>query len=582
MRKKIFLALCIPISAVFLISYLMLYGIFRNMLFTEISRQQSNLQKYNETIFASYIDSFNMVPFQLVNDENVSALLNIDSSKYLDMFLVREALRKEFNGYLNQQLFSANLDCRFILYLSEQIPLAAYCDSYSLSENIKTRTSQVYSSHIVSSEDWYSRTLLTNWSPYFFLNEETKELCYARCVWNYSLNDLSSEGIGVVVIAIPESAFVEKLSLDTLTNNSSVILSNEYDEILYSYGEVTSLPFSLLSNDQRDTSKPCMISGEKYMVNTASIENDLFLTFFTPYSDITAMVQKSLRIYLLFSALFFPVLIGILYLITRNITAPVISLAQLIGTIDDTRSFDIRRLDAWKDKELRILCRSFSELIQKENVLIERIIEENRAKRAAVLHALQAQINPHFLYNALDIVSWMALEKNEDTIADIVSSISNMMHYSISQPDALIPICSELDNIREFIRISQLERPGRIELIVNAPDDLLSGQHIPKFTLQPLAENGILHNPEISELLITISIARQGQAVTITVTDTGAGADPDKLNAFLRYEETDLPVSNGFGIRNVNERLQLHYGNESGLSYFRTEEGYLAAVVTIF
>ena len=110
MRKKMFLILCSTLSMVFLISWFLIYIIFRSVLYREIEQQQKNLQAYNETIFTSYIDSFGMVPFQLVNDEEIGASLNLDSDNSLDMFRAREFVRKKFNSYLGQQLFSSNLD----------------------------------------------------------------------------------------------------------------------------------------------------------------------------------------------------------------------------------------------------------------------------------------------------------------------------------------------------------------------------------------------------------------------------------------------------------------------------------------
>ncbi len=566
MRRKMFLILCSSLSVVFSISYFLIYVIFRSVLYQEIEQQQANLQAYNETIFTSYIDSFGMVPFQLVNDEEIGAALNQDSDNSLDMFRAREFVRKKFNSYLGQQLFSSNLDCRLLLYLNEELPLSAHCDDRPLSEDIKSRTSSVYSSRKVSSEEWYQRTLRTTWSPYFFLNEETNELCYARCAWNYYLKSSISHDIGVIVIAIPQEAFLEKLTLEASTPDSSVFLTNEYGEILYASPDAPAPAFD----------------SDRYLVSTASVNGDLFLTFVTPRKTIEAMVRSALFPYLLFAFFFFPALIGILYLLSCRITAPVISLADLIGTIQDTRTFDTSLLSSYQDAELKALCQSFADMIGRENELVERIIQENHEKRAATLHALQAQINPHFLYNALDIVSWLALNKNEDSIADIVSSISNMMHYSISRPDALSTLQQELDNIREFIRIYRLERPSHISLVVSASEEHLTGLQIPKFTPQPLVENAVLHNPDLSALTITVEVCVIPEGFRITVTDNGAGADPQKLNAFLRYEETDLKVSSGFGIRNVNERLQLHYGNNSRLSYAVTATGQLAAVLVIY
>ncbi len=578
MRKKIFLILCGTLSVVFFVSYFLIYVIFRSVLYQEIEQQQTNLQAYNETIFTSYIDSFGMVPFQLVSDEEIGAVLNTDSDISLDMFRARELLRKKFSSYLSRQLFSFNLDCRFLLYLNDELPLAAHCDAYTLSEQVQSRTSNVYSSRKVDSEDWYLRTLKTNWSPYFFLNEETNELCYARCAWNYYLKSSIRHDIGVVVIAIPQEAFLEKLTLEVATPDSSVLLTNEYGDILYASGDV---PAALLSANTPGLSSSQTLLQKQYLVSTTSVNNDLFLTFLTPHRTIEAMVRKALLPYLLFAAFTLSALIVILYLLSRQITAPVISLAALIGTIEDTRAFDTELLSSYQDVELKVLCQSFTDLIKRENELVDRIIRESHARRTAMLQALQAQINPHFLYNALDIVSWLALNKNEDSIADIVSSISNMMHYSISHPDALSTLQQELDNIREFIRIYRLERPSDIVLTISASDEHLSRLQIPKFTLQPLVENAVLHNPDQTALTITVTVCVLPEGFRITVTDDGAGADPEKLNAFLHHEETDLKVSNGFGIRNVNERLQLHYGNDSCLSYEQTKKGQLAAILWI-
>ena len=568
--------MCSVLSAVFLTSYLFIFFLFRSVLFQEIRQQQINLQKYNETIFTSYIDSFSMVPFQLVNDEEIGELANTNNSSYLDMFRARELLRKKFNNYLNQQLFTSNLDCRILFYLNDTLPMDSYCDAYTLSEHVALRTCQVYSSRLVKDQEWYKRTGKITWSPYFFINKDTDELCYSKYVYNYAINS-SSEGIGTVVIAIPENAFLEKISAGSITPNSRFFLSNEYQELLYASSEVSdSLFLSALSKSSGQILRDST-SHERYLVSTSSMNQDLFLTFLTPLSDIEQIVITALFPYILFVLIAFFLLICVLYLLSRKITEPIISLADLISTIEDTRTFQTQRFSVYHDAELQVLCHSFTALIQRENLLMDQIIEENRQKRTAMLHALQAQINPHFLYNALDMVSWHALSKGEDSIADIVSSISNLMHYSISRPDSTASLSREIENIREFIRIYQMERPCDIQLIPDFPPEQADQIPIPKFTLQPLVENSILHNANLDHLTIRIQIHRQPDCTEISVTDDGIGADPEQLNAFLRYENTSLTVSSGFGIRNVNERLQLHFGNNSHLSYQKDSDGHLTA-----
>lgn len=584
MRKKMFFTFCLALSLIILLSYCLIYFIFYSVLLVEIQTQQNNLAKYNETIFTSYIDSFNMVPYQLFNDEEIGNALNTDSPVYLDMFRAKELIKKKFYAYLSQQLFSSNIECRFILYLNTGIPLSSFYDTFSLSENVHFGTSQVYSSINIKNTDWYKKAVQKTWSPYFFYNQGTDELCYVKCIQNYNYKTTSVEGIGVIVIGVPIDAILEKLSLSSSFPGSSIILLNEDHEILYQQGnfQVNHVQQDWFLNNSEKNSI-IAVEKNKYIFNTVSVDNNLFLVFITPLSDIINMIQKTLNIYILFSLCSFFLLISITYLISRRITAPLISFANLLSNIKDIRTFDVSSLTQYNDIELKMLGASFSALVQNEKTLIQKIVEENKAKRAAILQALQAQINPHFLYNALDIVNWMALSKNEDAIADAISSISNLMHYSISHPDATVPISLELDNIQEFIRIYMLEYPMQIEFSYPSQEELSSIPiEIPKFTLQPLVENSILHNPDLESLSINISILKyKNDIFLIEVTDNGSGSDPEKLNAFLNYQETELRVSNGFGIRNVNERLQLHYGEKSGLLYQKTTKGNLMAVIKI-
>ena len=584
MRKKMFFTFCLALSLIILLSYCLIYFIFYSVLLVEIQTQQNNLAKYNETIFTSYIDSFNMVPYQLFNDEEIGNALNTDSPVYLDMFRAKELIKKKFYAYLSQQLFSSNIECRFILYLNTGIPLSSFYDTFSLSENVHFGTSQVYSSINIKNTDWYKKAVHKTWSPYFFYNQGTDELCYVKCIQNYNYKTTSVEGIGVIVIGVPIDAILEKLSLSSSFPGSSIILLNEDHEILYQQGnfQVNHVQQDWFLNNSEKNSI-IAVEKNKYIFNTVSVDNNLFLVFITPLSDIINMIQKTLNIYILFSLCSFFLLISITYLISRKITAPLISFANLLSNIKDIRTFDVSSLTQYNDIELKMLGASFSALVQNEKTLIQKIVEENKAKRAAILQALQAQINPHFLYNALDIVNWMALSKNEDAIADAISSISNLMHYSISHPDATVPISLELDNIQEFIRIYMLEYPMQIEFSYPSQEELSSIPiEIPKFTLQPLVENSILHNPDLESLSINISILKyKNDIFLIEVTDNGSGSDPEKLNAFLNYQETELRVSNGFGIRNVNERLQLHYGEKSGLLYQKTTKGNLMAVIKI-
>ena len=581
MRKKMFTALFLAVFLVFSGSYFLIYFMFHNILHSQLQQQQLELLQYNQTIFQNYFDYFDMIPFQMLNDEKIGEAINTDSGVYLDLFRARESLRRNLNNYLKQYFYATNINCRLSLFLNDAIPLSASCPAGSLSDRYGTYSSYISSNIQVSDLKWYRRATQAAWSHYFFYNQETGELCYAQNILNYYTDAYTSDGLGVIVFSIPSDVILEKLSLRSVTSNSSFLILNEDREILYSQGPDVS---SQLTDDVFLSQPPTQLrlAKEEYLLDVSSAIDDLYLIFLTPESDIEAMARMPLRSYILFAAFALLLLAGILSVLSYRITAPVISFANLLEKIDDTRSFDTSLLSGYKDRELKILCRSFRDLIGRENTLIQQIDEEHTARQKAVLHALQAQINHHFLYNALYSASWMALNKHEDAIADVLSSISNLMHYSISHPDTYVPLSQELQNIQDFIQICCLEYPIEIYLHVSASDDSLPEQlQIPKFILQPLIENAVLHNTDLPLLHISVNISASLSEVFLTITDDGTGADPAKLNAFLSYEQTDLTVSSGFGIRNVNERIRLNYPEPSGLSYTKNTDGHLTAQILL-
>ena len=180
----------------------------------------------------------------------------------------------------------------------------------------------------------------------------------------------------------------------------------------------------------------------------------------------------------------------------------------------------------------------------------------------------------------MDMVNWLALSRGCDDIAEIVSSIASLMRYSITEADSMVPVALELENIREFISIYQLRHNSRPVLQTDIHGETVL---IPKFTLQPLVENAVRHArplPE-QELRIEIHAWAEQERTLIEVHDNGMGCNADELNRHLRYEETSLQISSGFGIRNVNERITLRFGSASGLVYQNETDGSLTARITL-
>jgi two-component system sensor histidine kinase YesM len=198
------------------------------------------------------------------------------------------------------------------------------------------------------------------------------------------------------------------------------------------------------------------------------------------------------------------------------------------------------------------------------------------------LKALESQINPHFLYNTLDLVSWLALLDGNERIATLVSSLSDMMRYNIKNNNKLVTIAQEIEHIKNYMNILFIRHNDKFDINIDIPAQLTSVK-IPKLILQPLVENSILHGFQTMSKKGYISIKGniENSNIIITVEDNGIGANPDSLNAFLFGDNDSNIHTDSYGIKNVHERIRLNFGEAYGLSYKKNDSTGITAIITL-
>lgn len=205
-------------------------------------------------------------------------------------------------------------------------------------------------------------------------------------------------------------------------------------------------------------------------------------------------------------------------------------------------------------------------------------------KKKMDIAVLQGQINPHFLYNALECIRGQALEENVPEIAEITQALAEFFRYSISTKSDIVSLSEELQNVQSYIKIQQYRFKDRFSLELRYDEeevDILHTVLLPKLTLQPIVENAILHGfaDKNSDAQITIEIIRTKSHVNINVKDNGRGMDSDtlfKVNDALKEGEFSLsreqePRKGGIAMINVNKRLKLFFGESSGLTLHSLE-----------
>lgn len=242
--------------------------------------------------------------------------------------------------------------------------------------------------------------------------------------------------------------------------------------------------------------------------------------------------------------------------------------------------FDIR-VDIDSTNEIGKLARTFNLMISKIRELMSQIVEEQRMKRNSELKALQAQIQPHFLYNTLDSIIWMAETGKMADVVKMTSALSKLLRSSIGKGEELVPIAVELAHVENYLTIQSIRYRNKFTYSIDVAPDILECKVL-RIVLQPLVENAIYHGMKYKADEGTIQIVgrRIGKDIELCVIDDGVGIMPDKLET-LRSRSRDYENDKGVGLHNVNHRIQLYFGEPYGLRLESEPEEETAAIVRI-
>ena len=249
-------------------------------------------------------------------------------------------------------------------------------------------------------------------------------------------------------------------------------------------------------------------------------------------------------------------LIGILF--TRRLSTPMADLERGMNEIEKLAEVRIRKNSFY---EVELLAGNYNRMIHRIRILMDEISDKEKTLRHAELNALVSQINPHFLYNTLDTIVWMAEFNDSTRVIALTKSLAAFFRLSLSGGRELITVGDELEHVRQYLYIQKERYGDKLNYTIHAPEEVLD-YTVPKIILQPIAENSIYHGikPLDRPGQITITVQEEGEKLIFTVSDNGAGCRPDAAAA-------DNPSRPGkVGLKNVDERLKLYYGPGYGVT----------------
>ena len=255
---------------------------------------------------------------------------------------------------------------------------------------------------------------------------------------------------------------------------------------------------------------------------------------------------------------------------------------RVVSVMDDVsegrleKRIDLKSMDA----DSRKLAEGFNSMMNEIDGLMEQVKEEQHQMEQIRFNALQSQIKPHFLYNSLECIHWQAVADGNKEISVLVKALAQYYRICLSRGKEIIPLKQEQEHIRSYLVIQNMRYDNIIELEDNIPEEFYFLQ-IPKMTLQPLIENAIYHGIRIKEGekgKITLDIRKEGKDVYLMIQDSGNGMSPEKIQE-MNQSISQYDEKFGYGVRNVNKRIELMFGKEYGLHFSQNELGGLTVEI---
>lgn len=385
-------------------------------------------------------------------------------------------------------------------------------------------------------------------------------------------NPQSDETLGYVIIDIFADYFAEELSPmpavqgrnTFLVDGNGVIITDEIYKKYTGYNFFTELVDEMDQGHGRLTYSE---SGYNYLVYYEEL----------PYSGYTLVQmipenamygeKRSIGYVFLVILLLLSVVAAIIsYALSERISTP---LRQLSGLMKQAAGGDLSaRFDLVCDDEIGEIGNSFNTMLVKMDELIGELFTKQYMLKVAQLNNLKQQINPHFLYNTLETIKWMTKLGNTDAIHSTVVALGAILRYSLSTEKEMVTLGEELEQTYNYLMIQRLRHGQRFDMRIELPEALHSCI-LPKFLIQPLVENAIVHGlePKMGSGELIISCCREGDDVYLRVCDNGVGL------------ESLAEKGHGIGLSNVRQRIALYYGDRYGVTLTRTGEVTCAEVV---
>ena len=464
------------------------------------------------------------------------------------------------------------------LYILPEHTISRYC---SKSQQLTDSGWGFFSALPVQESDWFLETVRRDGAEYWFTLPESPQTLYmTRLIVCKILGEnlqLQRRPLGVLVLSFDVSRISSRIQTSALTQGSRILIADADGNGIFVSSGSECLPREQILALPEKEDVTLNAFGEECRVQKEMLDNQLMMLTVIPLSELRARTNDVLRVIGITAALVLAVTLIATFFLARRVVTPIRRLSRHMAG-GGMEQIDCSRVG---NDEVGTLYKAFNRLMETLHDSTRRVIDASERQKRAELHARQAQINPHFVYNTLNSVSCLALLRGQDDISDVLNSLTQLMRYNTKEPDACVPVEEEVRIIRAY---EQIQHNCYRDTVVFEYDVSPEAAQvcIPKVIIQPLIENAVLHGAGFRDgsAIVRLSVRVEGEHLVIEVWDNGVGVDVDAINRFLDTLENSSQEKS-IGLRNVYTRLRMTYGADSALAFRHDSGGHTVACVTI-
>lgn len=463
----------------------------------------------------------------------------------------------------------------------------------SVLENVANSHREVAGIFIATKEDLYVSTGMSRISRDPFQNERwyreaaenPEEIQLISVVTgrnivtnrSYSIDDVFSlakavqdpetgEVLGVILLDIRHDIIQSSINGVTIGEKGFVFVMDQEDNIVYT--PVNGIVYRVNPKWVKAMEPMSVqIQGGSYQIRSELSPYTGWRTVGV-FSMDEVMSSVNTIVYILFTCVIISLVLVVIvsFKFSRTLTNPIFKLKRLMKQAE---SGDLTvRFNFQHNDEIGELGQSFNHMIARIDQLIQMVYVEQENKRTAEMKSLQEQIKPHFLYNTLDTISWMARDYDAEDIVRLVDALTNMFRIGLSHGKDIITVKEEITHVSNYLYIQKIRYKDKLNYVIHV-DESLYAIEVPKLILQPLVENAIYHGVKAKRGggTITITGVPEGENLVFTVQDDGAGMLQEKVEELNRRmsERSVLDEQKSFGLFYIRERIQLCYGTGYGV-----------------